>query len=103
MDVKNSDEIYKYSNPMQVIKNAKEYLGDSVEIYKSTHKGKKFMVYNPTNNKFVHFGAYGYIDFTKHKDINRRDNYLKRATHILGNWINEKYSPNNLSINILWK
>ena len=54
------------------------------------------------NNKWINFGQLGYEDFTKHKDNERRDRYLKRATHIKGNWKNDKYSPNNLSIHILW-
>ena len=32
----------------------------------------------------------------------RRNAYLKRATNIKGNWKDNKYSPNNLAINILW-
>jgi hypothetical protein len=44
----------------------------------------------------------GYEDFTKHKDDKRRENYLKRTTNIPGNWKDNKYSPNNLSRNILW-
>ena len=60
------------------------------------------MVKNPENNKWVHFGGFEYEDFTKHKDTQRRDRYLKRATNIKGNWKNNKYSANNLSINLLW-
>jgi len=44
----------------------------------------------------------GYEDFTKHKDEERRQQYLSRATNIKGNWKKNKYSPNNLAINILW-
>ena len=44
----------------------------------------------------------GYEDFTKHKNEERRQDYLSRATKIKGNWKNNKYSPNNLAINILW-
>jgi hypothetical protein len=44
----------------------------------------------------------GYEDYTKHKDPVRRQAYLKRATKIKGDWKDNKYSPNNLSINILW-
>tara|TARA_R110000764_G_scaffold207411_1_gene292968 strand:- start:287 stop:571 length:285 start_codon:yes stop_codon:yes gene_type:complete len=91
----------KYSDPDDVLKKAKKYLGDDVEIFISSRKGKKYMVKNP-DGKLIHFGALGYEDFTKHKDNKRRDNYLKRATKIRGNWKDNKYSPNNLSINILW-
>ena len=54
------------------------------------------------NNKFIHFGQLGYDDFTKHKDEQRRQAYLARANKIKGNWIQDKYSPNNLSIKLLW-
>jgi len=93
--------ITAYSDPNKVYIKAKKYLGADVEIYCSSRKGKKYMVKTP-DDKWVHFGALGYEDFTKHKDQKRRDNYLKRATNIKGNWKQNKYSPNNLSINILW-
>jgi hypothetical protein len=44
----------------------------------------------------------GYEDYTIHQDDKRRDSYLSRATNIKGNWRDNKYSPNNLSIHILW-
>ncbi len=43
------------------------------------------------------------LDKWKHKDDSRRRRYLQRATKIKGNWKDNKYSPNNLSIiHILW-
>jgi hypothetical protein len=89
------------SDKQEVIKKAKSYLGSDVKIKTSTRKNKKFMVENP-KGKMVHFGAKGYDDFTKHKDDTRRQNYLSRATKIKGDWKKDKYSPNNLAINILW-
>ena len=59
------------------------------------------MVQDP-NGKWIHFGAMGYEDYTKHKDDKRRENYLKRASNIKGSWKQNKYSPNNLAINLLW-
>lgn len=44
----------------------------------------------------------GYEDFTKHKNEERRQNYLNRANAIKGDWKKNPYSPNNLAINILW-
>ena len=41
-------------------------------------------------------------DYTKHQDLKRLNNYLSRATKIKGNWKKDKYSPNNLAINLLW-
>lgn len=87
-----------YSDIDEVQRNARKYLGK--EVQPSTRKGKKFMVYDGT--KWVHFGALGYEDFTKHKDSARRDRYRKRAFNIKGKWRENNYSPNNLSINILW-
>ena len=59
------------------------------------------MVTRP-DGKIVHFGQMGYEDFTRHKDKTRRKNYLTRSRKIRGNWKSDKYSPNNLSINLLW-
>ena len=86
----------------QVLKNAKSYLGNDVIILPSTRKNKKFLIMNP-ENKYVHFGDKRYEDFTQHKYKDRQQNYLKRSSNIKGNWKNNKYSPNNLSMNILWK
>jgi len=95
------NNITKYSNPNEVFNKAKKYLKNNVEIQLSSRKCKKYMVKNP-DGKWVHFGAIGYEDFTKHKDEKLRYNYLRRATNIRGNWKQNKYSPNNLSIHILW-
>lgn len=67
----------------------------------STRKDKKYMIQDP-NNKWVHFGQMGYEDYTKHRDDNRRMNYLNRASKIKGRWKTNKYSPNNLAIHLLW-
>ncbi len=60
------------------------------------------MVLTP-ENKYVHFGDSRYEDFTQHKDKDRQQKYLNRSSKIKGNWKDNKCSPNNLSINILWK
>ena len=67
----------------------------------STRKNKKYMILND-NNKYVHFGDSRYQDATVHNDPVRISRYLKRATKIKGNWKKDKYSPNNLAINLLW-
>jgi hypothetical protein len=90
----------EYSDIKEVQKKAKKYLGK--EVQPSTRKGKKFMVYDDNNRKWVHFGQMGYEDFTKHKDPIRRERYRKRSMNIKGNWRDNPFSPNNLSINILW-
>ena len=94
--------ILDVSNPEIVLKNARKYLGRNVEIGLSTRKDKKYAVYNPHTNKWIHFGNINYEDFTKHQDEERRNNYLKRSSGIKGDWKDDKYSPNNLSRNILW-
>lgn len=98
------NELLTISNPKEVLKRAKEYLGDDVKLYISTRKNKKYMVYNPNENRMVHFGSFKppMEDFTYHKDENRRNNYLKRASNIKGDWKDNKYSSNNLSIHLLW-
>ena len=91
-----------YSNPRVVYSKAEKYLGDKVQIKVSTKKDKKFMVFNPNTENWVHFGQQGYEDFTKHQDPIRQQSYLRRTANIKGDWIKDKYSPNNLSRNILW-
>jgi hypothetical protein len=98
-----------YSDPEIVLYRAKFYFGEDVKLLKSTRKTKKYMIYNPITNKFVHFGAMGYLDYTKYIQIydietanQHRTRYLKRALKIKGKWMNNPYSPNFLSILLLW-
>ena len=67
----------------------------------STRKNKKYMIMND-DHKYIHFGDLRYEDYTKHQDLKRLNYYLSRATKIKGNWRKDKYSPNQLSINLLW-
>ena len=91
------------SDYKKVYANWLKYRGDDdAEIYLSERKDKKFCVVAP-DGKTVHFGQKGYDDFTKHQNQQRRENYLNRATNIRGNWRNNKYSANNLAINLLWQ
>ena len=50
-------------------------------------------------NKWIHFGAMGYQDYTKHKDKTRRANYLNRSAGIHDSG---KYSANQLARHLLW-
>jgi hypothetical protein len=86
------------SNPQIVLKQAKKYYGKG--IYLSERKHKKYAIEN--DGKFIHFGDKRFEDFTKHNDEKRRLNYLKRASNIKGDWMHNKYSPNMLSIILLW-
>ena len=82
-------------------RKAKLFLGKNL-VFLSTKPGKKYMTVDLNTNKWVHFGDLGYEDFTKHKDQERRERYLARATKIAGNWKYNKFSPNALSIHLLW-
>ena len=93
------DVLNKYSNFKTVNDNAKRLYGK--EVFLSTRNNKKYMIMND-NNKFVHFGQLPYEDFTKHLDKQRQESYLKRASKIRGDWKENIYSPNMLSIVLLW-
>ena len=103
-NISKSDKLYKYSNPISAQRAAYRYLGKEAVIYKSKNPKKKYMIFDPYNDKWVYFGTMepAYEDFTKHKDPERRKSYLSRAGNMLGNWKSNPYSPNNLSINVLW-
>ena len=102
IDIDKNDDLFEYSNPKKAQKNAYKIFGKNGILYKSTRKDKKYMILNPYINKFIHFGNIHYQDYLKHNDENRRYKYLKRAMCIKGNWFKNAYSPNSLSINILW-
>ena len=91
----------KMSNITKDLENTEKYLGHK-HVNFSTRKNKKFMILNPETNKYIHFGDINYKDFTKHQNLDRRNSYIRRASKIKGDWINDIYSPNNLSIHILW-
>ncbi len=102
MDLK-KQQLLKVSNPQTVQNKAKQYLNDStIKVNVSKSKNKKYSIINPENNKIINFGDIRYTDFTRHHDEKRRQSYLSRAKNIKGNWKNDKYSPNNLSIHLLW-
>ena len=93
------ENLLRYLNFQIVNKKANKLYNR--DVFLSTRKDKKYMIMNNAN-KWIHFGQLGYQDFTKHLDENRRLNYLKRSTKIKGNWKENIFSPNNLSINLLW-
>ena len=95
--------IQKVSNPDKAIINTKKYLGNNTLIYPSDKQKYKYKIYDPNNNKWVHFGSMLYEDYLKHNNEKRKKNYLLRSANIKGNWKNNPYSPNNLSRNILWQ
>jgi hypothetical protein len=104
VEIPKDDELYKFSNPKEAQKKAFKYIDKSAILYKSSNLKKKYMIFDPNINKMVHFGSLNpsYEDFLKHKNLIRRNAYLKRTSNMRGNWKDNIYSPNNLSINILW-
>lgn len=81
------------------------YDGRAIEL---SDDGKhKLMIYDDKGNA-VRFGRVGYADFiiwTKTHPAEaekKRKAYRARATKIKGDWKDNKFSPNNLAINILW-
>lgn len=102
LKIKKNDELYLYSNPKKAQENAFDYLGENAIIYKSIKPKKKYMIFDEINNKWVYFGQMGYEDYLSHKNFLRMANYRNRASNIKGNWKNNPYSPNNLSLWILW-
>jgi hypothetical protein len=95
-------KIYQYSSPVVAQRMAYKYLGKTAKLYPANNPQKKYMIFDKKNNRWVHFGQMGYEDFTRHKDVNRRRNYLTRTKYMRGDWRNNRYSANNLSRNILW-
>ena len=94
--------IYLYSSPRKAQRMAYKYLGKTAKLYPASNPAKKYMIYDPKNNKWVNFGQLGYEDYTKHRDKTRRKNYLTRTKGMLGDWKTNKYSANNLSRRIIW-
>jgi len=69
------------------------------KISKSPIKGKKLRAYF-SDGTHTDFGATGYSDFTKHKDVSRKKRYIIRHTS-RENWRNPK-SAGALSRYVLW-
>jgi len=72
------EDLIKISDPYKVYIKFKETYPCDSEIKISTRKDKKYMIYNPENGKWFHFGSSNYSDYTKHKDQQRRINFLIR-------------------------
>ena len=75
-----------------------------LRISPSTDADKKWMAVFELDNghtKTTHFGARGYQDFTQHKNLLRRQNYLARHRY-REDW-NDPTSAGALSRWILWE
>ena len=102
--VAGKDILYQYSNPKTVQRKAFQLYGKNAIVYKSDKKDKKYMIQDENTGKFVYFGQLKppYEDFTKSLDEEKRYRYLTRASNIKGDWKNNIYSPNFLSMVLLW-
>jgi len=91
-------DIEKYSNPDIVRQMADYYLGKDVPVFFSTRRDKKYMVQSP-EGKWIHFGAYGMEDYTKHRNLARREAFRRRNHE----WAKaDKWSPAWLAYYLLW-
>jgi len=72
-------------------------------IRKSHRREKKWDAVFDKNGKekVVSFGQKGYSDFTKHKNVTRRQRYLKRHSGMGESW-NKPDTPGALAKWILW-
>ena len=92
------EKICKVSNPKMVLKQLEKYYGDEVDLYLSTSKNKKYMVFDEDGKK-IHFGDLRYVDYTKTKNKLKRDSFRNRNKK----WKDaDKYTPAHLSYYLLW-
>ena len=85
---------------------------DPSKLSMSEDENHKLVYHSPDGDRY--FGKVDYSDYIiwswmeKNGEVEkgtadkRRNAYRARATNIKGNWKKDKYSPNNLAINILW-
>ena len=75
-----------------------------IQLLKSKVDGKKYtaIFYDEkrTKIKTLHFGAAGMSDFTKHKDVERKQRYIARHEKN-ENW-NDYMTAGSLSYHLLW-
>ena len=92
------EKICEVSNPEIVLKQLKKYYGNHVDLYLSTSKNKKYMVFDEQGKK-IHFGDLRFSDYTKTKNKLKRDNFRNRNKK----WKDaDKYTPAHLSYYLLW-
>lgn len=95
------EQILPYTDPIMVERRAKQLYGRNVKIEYSTRKDKKYMIYDPNKNKWVHFGSMNppMEDYTRHKDEERRRRFQIR-NHM---WASSPiYSASYNSYYLLW-
>lgn len=104
-------DINKYLKDVK--KKAKEYGYNPNNVYISDNNKHKIMIYDD-NGKIHRFGRVNYGDYLiwshleKNKQVpigyaNMKKNvFHKSHSKIKGNWKSNDYSPNNLSLRLLW-
>lgn len=100
----------KYMKQVKIL--AKDTGYDPSKVHMSEDENHKCVYHSPDGD--VYFGKVGYGDFIIYSWLEqqgeeeegfaemKRNAYLSRASNIKGKWKDNKYSPNNLAINILW-
>ena len=92
------EDLIKISDPYKVYIKFKEIYPCDYYIAISTRKNKKYMIYNPEKDKYIHFGS-TMEDYTKHQDQQRRINFLIRNQR----WAEaDMYTPAYASYMLLW-
>ena len=92
------EDLIKISDPYKVYIKFKEIYPCDSEIKISTRKNKKYMIYNPEKDKYIHFGS-TMEDYTKHQDQQGRINFLIRNQR----WAEaDMYSAAYASYYLLW-
>lgn len=102
--IPNNDKFVVTGKDFRKLSKKAQKLGAETLTY-SKRKNNKYMVTLPESKK-VHFGSPKYPNYLIHKDEERRDRYLSRATKIKnkqGEFThNNKESPNFWSTKLLW-
>lgn len=95
------ENLHLISNYTKVRANFERYKGNDDVVLKRSEKADKKYKVIINGKRTVHFGS-KMEDYTKHQDETRRKRYLARAKAIRGEWKDNKYSANNLSIHLTW-
>jgi len=100
----------KYMKQVKIL--AKDTGYDPSKVHMSEDEDHKCVYHSPDGD--VYFGKVGYGDFIIYSWLEqqgeeeegfaemKRNAYVSRASNIKGDWKDNKYSPNNLAINLLW-
>ena len=92
------EDLIKISDPYKVYIKFKETYPCDFHIAISTRKNKKYIIYNPEKDKYIHFGS-TMEDYTKHNDQQRRIHFLIRNQR----WAeSDMYSAAYASYTLLW-